>query len=546
MPTSRKFYFFDRDNTLKGFKPSSDDGLVINPGRMVPLLQVIDSNQGTPLCIFTRSVDGSGNSITEDSFYKELITYSNFSTNISYPQIGPQRLSSYFASSENFNIKEGSLPDFVHNVLNAPPESVKVGNEEIPFSPDLLQDKPWEFVFNSKSFAGAATVNPGTVWKLKFGDTTFTLNAQAFCKFYWKHQAAGSDQKLWFIFQILDQEKVKVALSPKLQAIGFLSIEAPENYEEIDAKDVIFADDKSFTCAQVREAGFTSIDADTPEGESHKTASKHNTYIDKLLETFSPEQKAQYEIAQVLYPLAEAARSIHEWRKIENFSTEQRLELVLLEEYLKKLNVALRLEAMKRLPEDVNIHTKIHFSTEKAITDCFPRLVNQLKEGQLSFDELRESILNLEQQLIGKPPLSSNTKILIGILIGAFVGVLVGVMVSSLIIGGVSGWIEVPTLLLAGLMKFTEAAITLKAVWIGYAFLGGAAGALVGVEHAEKSNLKYQEEQTKVKPALEVVKKTSKSDAFFQKHDKVNGNTDDSTEVPSPVPTIGGGNQDTN
>lgn len=111
---------------------------------------------------------------------------------------------------------------------------------------------------------------PGTTWTFKFGETLVEFSADVCNKHGGmdKHLRNG-DFKFFSILMALDSAKLKLDSSDpevidKLKSFGIVNIQAPDDYQKINPKKIIFLDDNYDNVRLIQEAGFTCIHADTP------------------------------------------------------------------------------------------------------------------------------------------------------------------------------------------------------------------------------------------------------------------------------------------
>jgi hypothetical protein len=266
----QKFYIFDRDDTL-----IDKNGHLINPHVIVPFVQMIDREESLQWAIASAGAIG----LQEDDGYKALLAQTPITKKPVY--ILFNGMSSLIAAARNI---DGVDVNWDENEKNRP-DATKA---QIVFNM-LLDDhflKLNTTVSNEKSNT-TFIYNEKLVIQFQFGNTTFFINAEMLLSKI--TVIVKGDCKLFFILQALDSAKLKPVLTDGLKHFGIQSIDAPRDYQEIAAKDVVFLDDKKGNCDAVAHAGFTAIVADTAVASEKRGYATTDTYLGKLQETIPNE-----------------------------------------------------------------------------------------------------------------------------------------------------------------------------------------------------------------------------------------------------------------
>lgn len=263
----RKFYIFDRDDTL-----IDQHNALIHPEFIVPFVQMIEREED-----FQWAIASSGAvELREDPGYQALsLAMRGVTKDPIYVQFNRQAtLIASVVSMDNFDIswdeKEIDLPpekqaQIVLDIL------IKVQLDNL-FDGNYLNE-----AVKSERSETTVTFNKNSSIQFKFGNTLLSINVNVFLNNL--ADIAKGDYKLFFVLAALDSAKIKPTLTKQLKALGILEIAAPADYVEIIPKDVVFTDDKESNCDVIRGAGFTAILADTPA----------DTYLQKLSETIPPD-----------------------------------------------------------------------------------------------------------------------------------------------------------------------------------------------------------------------------------------------------------------
>lgn len=249
---TNRFYVFDRDDTLLDRYDQ-----IINPQFISEFTQTIKEAPDIQWAIATR---GAMSSVLEDKGYKEIKKL--------YPEVEKKKPFYPIVTSLN------SLLNCVVSV-----EGLKTEATDISLS---SARKAFSALFNKedrKKIQEESDVDlSNTKWTLQIGNTTVVF---AVAQFDEKHQKllVEGDYKLFGVLAALDLAGLKVKLTDELKAFGIVEIHTPENYQQIEQKNVVLVDDKPVNCESLQNAGFAAIHADTP------VKSGENTYQSKLMET---------------------------------------------------------------------------------------------------------------------------------------------------------------------------------------------------------------------------------------------------------------------
>lgn len=268
--TSRpKCIIFDRDDTL-----IDRYNQIINPGKMVSMIKAIAE---TPQCKMGIASLGSL-TIESDPAILAFKTTSAITNNtpIAYAQFGRTT----FANS--MIDVDGIRYDEKNPVLRAR-DSFLAAEMQIPTLTSGQVKKAddfgdWNIVNGDER---QIKLNPETVWTAKIGQTIIKIRAKEFFENHSNY--VDGDCKIAAVFQILDQQKLKLKDTPELRALGFINTITPPDYKEIAAQDVIFLDDKSSNCSYLRSTGMTAIDVNADR-----------TYISKLQSVLPTDANEKY------------------------------------------------------------------------------------------------------------------------------------------------------------------------------------------------------------------------------------------------------------
>lgn len=241
-------FVFDRDDTIL-----DKEGKLINPTTLLPLLFSLGQDPQTRWAIASAGAIELG----EDPAYKAILAKGYEGSIPFYAQInrGPSALINRVESiTISSVIKESGKPDSereAQDALNALLSTGKTDHE----------------TYSIKASAGPFTFEfpVGGVVTLKFGETLITLSLSSLINPIIEEAISKGDYKLFFIFDLLDQAKMRLDLQecPGLQSLGVVEIKAPGNYSLVNQKDIVFTDDKPGCVELIDQAGFTAIRADT-------------------------------------------------------------------------------------------------------------------------------------------------------------------------------------------------------------------------------------------------------------------------------------------
>lgn len=282
-----RFFLFDRDDTL-----INEEQKIINPSKMISMMRAISE---TPECEIG-IVSHGGITKEHDPALIAFNATGVMKKNIAYAQYGSTTFVNSLVGVEGIEFDETDPIKRARDSFNSAEAQIS-GMPEDP-GVQLDEDGLWKIKNGSqrKNDGREIVICPETLWTIQIGQTFIKIRAKEYLENYVNY--VKSDSKIAAVFQNLDQAHLKVRVTPALRALGFVSIRTPAHYKEIDSKDVIFIDDKPSSCAYIRSAGFTAIDADTACSEKHKNELVHDTYVPKLFELIPDSAKEKYKSYQ--------------------------------------------------------------------------------------------------------------------------------------------------------------------------------------------------------------------------------------------------------
>lgn len=273
IPTTNRFYVFDRDDTLL-----DKNNQIINPQFISEFVSEITLAPNVQWAIASR---GSMGDVSHDGAYIEIKKL--------YPEVEKKKPFYPIVTSLN------SLLNCAVSVQGLKNQTTDTEAARNSFQALFYKD------YEKIQEEGLIDLK-NTKWTLQIGHTTVQFSASQFDEEHQKLLVQG-DYKLFGVLAALDMAGLKVAVTDELKAFGIVEIKTPAHYQQIEAKDVVFVDDKTVNCELLNHAGFTAIHADTPvlqekvnKETGEKNAGTVNTYQSKLNETLHITKNMQYYI----------------------------------------------------------------------------------------------------------------------------------------------------------------------------------------------------------------------------------------------------------